>query len=450
MRPRRSSSSTWRALVVAAAVTGMPGASSAQAPDPHAGHQMPAQPADPHAGHAMGAHQMLGPGDLPLSRMASGTSWIPENSLMRGIAPKAGEWTVMLMGQAFGQVLHEGGYFGGTQGGSINWGMVMAQRRIGRGWLMLNGMGSAEPVTIPGCGYPNMLATGELCNLKPIHEKQHPHDAVMEIAASYTWPVRSGLYAQVYGGPAGEPALGPAAFPHRASSLVNPMSPIAHHWLDATHITYGVATAGVFTGRWKAEASVFNGREPDENRVDLDLARLDSYSGRVWWTPSPAWAVQVSAGHLHEAEPPHEDLLTIDRDLVTASVSYNRRLARQDGIWASTVAWGHAREDGSESTQFLLAETSFARDAHDTWFGRAELGTKTPHDLSIHGLTEAQGVGKLQGGYVRHLNAWKGWQPGIGFTVSAAVTNALLSSRYGGRVTYGGGVFVNLRPEVMR
>lgn len=411
--------------------------------------QVPATPADPQAGHAQG-HQMLGPGGLPLSRIGSGTSWIPENSLMRGVAPKAGDWTVMLMGNAFAQVLHEGGYFGESQGGSINWGMVMGQRRIGAGWLMLNGMASAEPWTIPGCGYPNILATGELCQGKPIHEKQHPHDAVMELAASVTWPLRPGLHAQVYSGPAGEPALGPAAFPHRASSIANPLSPIAHHWLDATHITYGVVTGGVFTGRWKAEASVFNGREPDENRGDLDLAPLDSFSVRLWWTPSAAWTLQVSAGHLSEAEPGHEDLPAADRKLVTASVSHNRRLARQDGIWASTIAWGRASETESGATQFLLMETSLARDAHDTWFARAEVGTKSPHDLSIHGLTEVQGLGKLQGGYVRHLAPWQGWQAGVGFTVSAAITNPLIASRYGDRVTYGAGVFVNLRPGVMR
>ncbi|MEQ1896816.1 MAG: hypothetical protein ABL971_05435 [Vicinamibacterales bacterium] len=425
---------------------------AAQAPDPHAGHGLPGAPdaSTPVQHQHDHAHAMLGPGDLPMSRMASGTSWIPDDSLMRAESPKAGEWTVMLMGQAFGQVLHENGYFGGTQGGSINWLMGMGQRRVGKGWLQLSAMGSVEPWTIPGCGYPNMLATGELCDGEPIHEKQHPHDLVMELAASYTWPVSPALSLQVYGGPAGEPALGPAAFPHRGSSMPNLMAPIAHHWLDATHITYGVATAGVFTRQWKVEGSVFNGREPDENRRDLDLARLDSFSGRVWWMPSSRWAIQVSAGRLREAEPPHEDLGTADKDLVTASVSYSRRLAATDGVWASTVAWGRAEETGSVPTQFLLMETSLARSACDTWFGRAEIGTKSPHDISVHGLADSQGMGKLQGGYVRHLRARRGWQPGAGFTVSAAIANALLGPRYGSRVTWGSGVFITLRPEVMR
>ena len=101
----------------------------------------------------------------------------------------------------------------------------------------------------------------------------------------------------------GEPALGPPAFPHRVSALPNPLSPIAHHWLDATHITFGVVTAGVYDAKWKAEMSVFNGREPDERRYDFDFAALDSVAGRVWFLPTESLALQVSAGHLNEAEP---------------------------------------------------------------------------------------------------------------------------------------------------
>jgi hypothetical protein len=294
-----------------------------------------------------------------------------------------------------------------------------------------------------------MLATGEFCDGDPIHEKQHPHDMVMELAASYTWPLASGLYLQIYGGPVGEPALGPGAFMHRASSMVNPIAPIAHHWLDSTHVSYGVATAGVFRARWKAEASLFNGREPDENRRDLDLDRLDSYSGRLWWMPSPSWAVQVSTARLTEVELTHDGDGRLDRDVVTASVSHSRHLQAPEGVWASTVAWSRVQETEERPTQFLLVETSLAQNAHDTWFGRAEVGTKSPDDLSFHGVVESQGMGKLQGGYVRHMDARSGWQPGVGFTVSAAIANTRLGPRYGSRVTYGGGLFVTLRPVAM-
>jgi hypothetical protein len=107
---------------------------------------------------------------------------------------------------------------------------------------------------------------------------------------------------QIYGGPSAEPALGPVAYPHRVSAMPNPLAPIAHHWLDATHVSFGVVTGGVYGQRWKLETSAFNGREPDENRKDFDFGALDSVSGRAWFLPTTNVALQVSAGHLKGAE----------------------------------------------------------------------------------------------------------------------------------------------------
>jgi hypothetical protein len=206
------------------------------------------------------------------------------------------DWQVMLHGNAFVQFLHEAApeHRGATQAGSINWAMAMARRPFARGWFGVRTMMSLEPVTISGCGYPNLLATGELCNGDNIHDKQHPHDLVMEAAAEFDRPLTGDVRWQVYAGLAGEPALGPAGFPHRLSAMANPISPIIHHWVDSTHITFGVVTAGVYNSRWKAEASIFNGREPDENRYDLDFGPLDSVSGRVSLMAAPSVALQVS------------------------------------------------------------------------------------------------------------------------------------------------------------
>ncbi len=166
-----------------------------------------------------------------------------------------------------------------SQGGSINWFMGMAQRPLARGRLAFRGMVSLEPFTIPGCGYPDLLASGEQCDGEPIHDRQHPHDLFMELSAQYDAPLARGLRWQLFGGPAAEPALGPVAFPHRVSAMPNPVAPLSHHWLDATHVVFGVVTGGVYGARWKAEASVFNGREPDEHRTDFDFGALDSVSG---------------------------------------------------------------------------------------------------------------------------------------------------------------------------
>ena len=112
-------------------------------------------------------------------------------------------------------------------------------------------MVSLEPLTVPGCGYPDLLATGEVCDGHAIVDRQHPHDLIIEAAASYVRPLSANVALQFYGGLAGEPALGPAAFPHRLSAVMNPIAPVSHHWLDATHLTYGVVTGGLISRRWK-------------------------------------------------------------------------------------------------------------------------------------------------------------------------------------------------------
>jgi hypothetical protein len=212
-------------------------------------------------------------------REASGTSWLPDESPMYAIHAQHGSWQLMFHENLFVQFLHESGDRGDDQFGSINWAMGMARRSVGKGTLSTRAMVSLEPWTIGGCGYPDLLASGERCNDAPIHDRQHPHDLFMELAASYDAPLKGSVRWQIYGGPAGEPALGPVAFPHRTSAMPNPLAPIAHHWMDSTHVTFGVVTAGVFSHRWKAEASAFNGREPDSNRTDFDFGALDSFSG---------------------------------------------------------------------------------------------------------------------------------------------------------------------------
>ena len=213
------------------------------------------------------------------AREGSGTSWLPDSSPMYAVHVQRGAWMLMAHENAFLQFLHESGRRGDDDAGSINWFMGMAQRNAGRGHLGLRGMLSLEPWTIRGCGYPDLLASGEQCHGDAIHDRQHPHDFAMEIAAEYDAPLTGTTRWQVYGGPSAEPALGPVAYPHRVSAMPNPIAPIAHHWLDATHVSFGVVTGGVYGQRWKLETSAFNGREPDENRKDFDFGALDSVSG---------------------------------------------------------------------------------------------------------------------------------------------------------------------------
>jgi hypothetical protein len=227
--------------------------------------------------------------DVPMAREASGTAWLPDATPTYALHWRRGVWQLMAHGNTFVQFLHESGARGDSQAGSINWAMGIAHRNVGTGRLTFRGMFSVEPWTIGGCGYPDLLASGERCDGEPIHDRQHPHDLLMEITASYDAPLKGSIRWQVYGGPAGEPALGPAAYPHRLSAMPNPLAPIGHHWLDSTHITFGVITGGVYGGRWKAEASAFNGREPNEHRADFDAGPLDSVSARLWYCPRQNW-----------------------------------------------------------------------------------------------------------------------------------------------------------------
>src|SRR5687768_6543592 len=290
-------------------------------------HEPAAPPPQAAAGEQQHDHaaMMAGPTLFP-AREASGTAWLPETTPMYGLHGRAGAWELMGHGNVFAQFLYEAAaeHRGSAQAGSINWVMGMARRNIGAGRFGLRAMLSLEPVTVPGCGYPDLLATGESCDGDSIHDRQHPHDLFMELAAEYERPLRGSLRWQVYAGLAGEPALGPVAFPHRLSAMPNPLAPTGHHWLDATHITFGVVTGAVFAPRWKAEMSVFNGREPDENRWDLDFAPLDSVSGRFSFAPSPGLVLQISAGHLTEAEAAHGAAPRVDVDRVTASATYHR------------------------------------------------------------------------------------------------------------------------------
>lgn len=421
----------------------------AQAQPPASGHEQhqPQSPAQDHAQHATAGMTQFSP------REGSGTSWLPDSTPMFGVHAMAGAWELMAHGSAFVQLLHENApeHRGATQGGSINWGMLMAKRRAGSGRVGLRAMVSLEPWTIPGCGYPVLLATGEVCEGDTIHDLQHPHDLMMELAAEYDRPLAGSIRWQIYAGLAGEPALGPTAFPHRVSALPNPLAPISHHWLDATHISFGLVTTGIYGTRWKGEVSAFNGREPDENRLDLDLAALDSVAARLSFLPAGTLALQVSAGRLSGAEAGIGGFPRTDVTRFTASAIYQRQLGER-GFWATTAAYGVNSETDSitqlhQTTHGGMIETTATANGIDMWFGRLELVGKPADDLHVHELIESIFiVGRVQAGYVRYWPAKRGWQPGVGGSVSASMVPPLLAPRYGGRVAPGFGLFVTLRP----
>jgi len=366
----------------------------------------------------------------------------------------AGRWELMLHGNAFLQYIDEGSDRGDEQFGSINWFMAMARRSVAGGNILLRAMLSLEPITVGECGYPDLLATGEFCNDRgPLHDRQHPHDLFMELAATYEKAVTRKLAIQLYGGVAGEPAIGPVAYPHRLSAIDNPFAPISHHWQDATHISFGVITAGLFTRRWKLEGSVFNGREPDEDRYDIDLNALDSFSGRLWWLPTERWALQVSLAHLNEAEEHEPGEPRIDVARATASATYHVPVG-PDGYVASTFVWGRNNEDGApDPTNAFLLESTVNLHDKNVLFGRGEVVGKTGEELDLGNPAledEVFTVGKLSLGYMRRFGPFGSLLPSLGASVSVNFVGDDLEPFYGENIPVGFAIFANVKPRQMK
>ncbi|MDB5102082.1 MAG: hypothetical protein JWM80_6503 [Cyanobacteria bacterium RYN_339] len=303
--------------------------------------------------------------------MGSGTALIPAVSPMRNWAVTAEDWLWMFHGNAVLGYNFQGGPRGDLTWAAENWGMAMGTRPLGPGLLDLRLMGSAEAFTLPAGGTPQLFQAGETYRFNPLIDHQHPHDLIMELAARYTWRYDDATDLFLYGGPAGEPALGPSAFMHRPSAADNAWAPLGHHNQDSTHISYGVATAGVRRGQFQVEASAFNGREPDEDRLNLDLGPMDSLSGRLSWIPDPRWVLQVSHGHLVEPERLHPG--NIER--TTASIASVQATAW--GPLSTQLTWGQNLEIhpalGAYPHQSYGLESQL--DAWETWhcYGRLEI-----------------------------------------------------------------------------
>jgi hypothetical protein len=280
-------------------------------------------------------------GNYPAARESTGTSWQPDSSPMEGAHFAAGRFDMMLHGFLDIGFLDEPEPRGESEVFTTSMLMLGGQTSLGKGTFGFRLMASMEPV-MGRSGYPLLLQTGETANgTTPLLDRQHPHDALMEMAVTYSRPATRGSSFFVYAAPIGEPALGPPAFMHRESNGGNPFAPIGHHWFDATHISHGVITVGWNeVNRAKIEASFFNGREPDENRWDLDSLDLDSYSLRFTLNPTDDWSIQGSAGMLNEPEQLHPK---IDYLRITASATYNRPL--EQGNWQTTGAWGRNKRE---------------------------------------------------------------------------------------------------------
>jgi len=394
-------------------------------------------------GHgAIGDHSAMrgALGNYPMTREASGTSWQPDTSHHSGPMIRAGDWTLMAHGNL--------DLIGDTQGGprgddkAFVAGMLMgmAKREFANGNVVqFRAMVSPDPL-MGEPGYPLLLASGETADGEThLVDRQHPHDLFMELSASYSVKLADKASAFLYAGLPGEPAFGPPAFMHRQSISTSPEAPITHHWLDSTHITFGVLTAAVVVDRAKAEVSRFNGREPDQRRWNIETGRLDSTSARLSWNPTDSLSLQGSWAHLEEPEQLEPG---VNQRRWSASGTYTRPLP--NGWWSSTLAWGRKTVEGHKDDALALESSLNWKDW--TLFGRGEYTENRELVESIDDPGPAYKVGKVSLGLLRDFAIGGPFELGLGALYSMNFVPKSLEPLYGGD-PHGAMAFVRLKLE---
>jgi hypothetical protein len=339
-----------------------------------------------------------------LMNLASGTSMNPQSWPMPMLMLNKSDWTFMLMGQAFLVDMQETGPRGHAKLYSPNYGMFAATHDLGRGSFMFETMLSLEPATITDRRYPLLFQTGETAYGTPLVDAQHPHDFFMGLGLHYAHPLGENTTLQVYYAPVGDPALGPVAFPHRASAAELPQATLAHHWEDSSHIANNVLTVGIMHKKVRLEASGFYGTEPNENRWNIDFGPMNSWATRLSYFATKNWTMQVSVGRL--AKPERQEEGDVLRS--TASIHYTRPMLGSS--WSTSLIWGRnhktlTKENGNAYT--LESVLPFTTKNFVT--GRIELVDK---DELVPGQTFR--IGAYTAGYTRDIGTFHNVESGIG------------------------------------
>ncbi len=378
----------------------------------------------------------------------SGTSAEPNSTPIPMLMTTKGNWMLMFHGEAFLNAIQQSGPRGADKIFSTNWLMPMAQRQLGPGTLTLRTMLSLEPATVTHRFYPELFQQGETAYGKPIVDGQHPHDFVMELAGLYDLKLGEQSLLSFYVAPVGDPAMGPTAYPHRASASEDPVAPLGHHLEDSTHISDDAITVGLTHKIVRLEASGFHGREPDEFRWDIDSGKIDSWSTRLTVQPGRNWSGQYSFAHLTSPEALHP---TDDVERMTASLMYNHPFTR--GNWASTLLWGrnHSVQSGLVWNGYLAESTLRFAERNYVW-GRIENVDRTS-ELLLAGQFEPPNfeeyiAGRVQaytGGFERDVKLISHLATGMGAQVTVYSAPGPLTVVYGSHPV-GAVFFLRVRP----
>jgi len=376
---------------------------------------------------------------LPSPHDGSGTAWEPASVPEHAWMLMRGGWELMAHGVIFTDYNQQGGPRGEGKAESVNLGMLMEQHKLGKGTILLRQMFSAESLTSPHPGFPELFQTGETYHGEPLVDHQHPHNVFGELSALYVLPLSEKVSWELYGGPSAEPALGPVTYIHRTSAAELPLAPLSHHLQDSTHTSFGVVTTGFVITRFKLEGSAFNGHEPNEERWSIQPVALESWSVRGSVAPARNWTAQYSIGHLDHPEA----LEPWNQYRQTASAEYNYPL--RSGNWATSLVWGrvHKIGPGTNLNGYLLESTlNFMR--RDYAFTRMELVDKD--ELFPQALVHpAYRIGAYTFGGTRDLVQNRAWQLGLGADVTVYSKPAVLDAAYGNfPVSFQ--IFLRMRP----
>ena len=396
---------------------------------------------------AVGSLTAQDPG-MFLMGLATGTSANPASWPMPMLMTQCGTWNATFMGTAFVSDIQQSGPRGGDKLYSTNWFMASAEHSAGaKGAFETELMLSLEPATITDRRYPLLFQTGETAYGLPLTDAQHPHNFIMALGFHYVYRLSEDTILDAYAAPVGDPALGPTAYPHRASAAELPEAPISHHWQDSTHIADDVVTLGISRKKIKLEASGFHGAEPGENRWIIQAGPIDSWSTRLWFFPAENWAAQVSAGRL--AHP--EALEPGDQVRMTASLHYSRPMA--GGAWSSSLIWGrdHSTATFRNLNSYLVESVVPVRPKN--WItGRFELVDKdelfsNQPDIEqqldiLYGSTFR--IGAYTIGYTRDIDLFRHIQTGVGANFTAYSLPDAIKGYYGDHPV-GGNIFVRFR-----
>lgn len=371
-----------------------------------------------------------------LMNLASGTSMSPESWPMPMLMRSADSWNFMFMGQAYAVDTQQTGPRGGDKFYSSSWGMFGAAHDLGRGSFLFQLMLSLDPATITDRRYPELFQTGETAYGRPLVDAQHPHDFIMGLGVHYARSLGEHTTLQLYFAPVGDPALGPVAFPHRASAAELPQAPLSHHWQDSTHVANEVVTAGIVHKKVRLEASGFYGTEPNENRWNIDYGPINSWSTRLSVFPARNWMAQVSVGRL--ARPERQEPGDVVR--TTASIHYTRPM--QGSSWSTSLIWGrnHKTLDQHNSNSYLFESVLPIR-RKNFITGRIELVDKDElfndnPEVAEH-LAHTAGtsfrIGAYTLGYTRDIGTFDKVETGIGANFTAYSMPAAVHNFYGDR-----------------